>query len=210
MCVCMWCSLLRERERASETCCCCLTAVLRFNNIAKMLSRSQRSCWIASKNFPRCFATAVSRTFNLNNALDKAHEGKTLKEVILLPPSALQGLTPAGDEVLAKFKIHTIQDLASWKLYRIARAVVDMSVFEETGQRAEGTASNLDNAFDKDKWGMSLKELCDQPPHCVRGTAPWVDKELSEYKGLNTLRDIAKWKYPAIAHDICTLAEFEE
>lgn len=174
-----------------------------------MLTRFESSRSIISKLYSRSLASAP-RTFNLNHALDKAHEGKTLREIVLLPPSALQGITTAGDEVLAKFKVHTIKDLAEWKLFRIAKAVVEMSDLEETGGRSETNTSNLDAAFDKDKWGLSLRDLCDQPPHCVRGTAPWVDKELSDFKGLNTLRDIAMWKYPVIAHNICTLAEFEE
>ena len=39
---------------------------------------------------------AAASSLNVNLALDKAHEGKTLKEIVELPPSALQGVAEAG------------------------------------------------------------------------------------------------------------------
>ncbi|KAH8059073.1 hypothetical protein JL722_5626 [Aureococcus anophagefferens] len=52
-----------------------------------------------------------SRTF----ALDKDHEGKTIKEILALPPSALSGIAEHSDADLAKFKVKTIEDLGTWK-----------------------------------------------------------------------------------------------
>lgn len=153
---------------------------------------------------------SVLRSFNLNNALDKEFENKTLKEVLKLRPSALQGLSPSADPFFAKLKIHTIEDLGHWKLYKISCALVDLADLEEAGKRSTANVSNLNLAFDKDCWGLSLHELCDKPPHAIRGIAPWVDDELGEYKNIKTLRGVAGWKFPRIAQQICTLAEFEE
>lgn len=48
---------------------------------------------------------------NCNKALDKDHEGKTIKEILALPPSALSGIAEHSDADLAKFKVKTIEDL---------------------------------------------------------------------------------------------------
>ena len=58
---------------------------------------------------------------NLDKALDKAYEGSSLEEILAAPPSALAGLTPAHDEVLAsKLGIKTIRDLGSNKSFALA------------------------------------------------------------------------------------------
>jgi len=46
-----------------------------------------------------------SRTskLNANKALDKEHEGKSLQEILDLPPSALRGLAGQADELLRAF-----------------------------------------------------------------------------------------------------------
>ena len=53
-------------------------------------------------------------TLNANKALDEAHEGKTIKEILALPPSALQGIAEHSDADLAKLKVRTVADLGTW------------------------------------------------------------------------------------------------
>lgn len=48
---------------------------------------------------------------NIHLAVDKPHEGKTLREIIRLPPSALQGLAEHSDKFLGGFDIRSIKDL---------------------------------------------------------------------------------------------------
>jgi hypothetical protein len=50
-------------------------------------------------------------TTNMNLAVDKVHEGKSLKEVLKLRPSALQGIAEHSDAIFDQLKIRTIQDL---------------------------------------------------------------------------------------------------
>lgn len=65
---------------------------------------------------------------NLDKALDKAYEGSSLEEILAAPPSALAGLTPAHDEVLAgKLGIKTIRDLGSNKYFALAGVLVALS-----------------------------------------------------------------------------------
>lgn len=62
---------------------------------------------------------------NLEKGLDKAYENKSLDELLASPPSALAGLTPEHDAVLAdKFNIKTIADLGSNKYLALATALV--------------------------------------------------------------------------------------
>ena len=64
---------------------------------------------------------------NINKALDKAWESKTLAEIADAPPSALAGLSEAHDKALAAVGIKTIKDLAEWKYVGWARAIVELS-----------------------------------------------------------------------------------
>jgi len=54
-------------------------------------------------------------TMNLDQALDKEHETKSLKEILELPISALKGLTTKADETLKELGVTTIADLAEFK-----------------------------------------------------------------------------------------------
>merc|ERR1712226_1337974 len=79
---------------------------------------------------------------NINFALDKEFEVKTLEVVASSPVSCLQGLAPRADDLLKYFHIKTVEDLATWKYGMWATATRD-----------------IDEAVDKDQRGKSLKEL---------------------------------------------------
>ena len=66
----------------------------------------------------------------MNLALDKAHEGKTLKEIIALPPSALQGVAAHADEAWAALGVKSIGDLGSWKFATAAHAIATLAECE--------------------------------------------------------------------------------
>jgi len=93
-------------------------------------------------------------TLNANNCLDKKHEVDSFKTVIKLPPSALQGLANRADDILEEFKIKTIEDLAKWKYYKIAKAIKTLAeveeVSDEKSKRDPKNAMNLNHALDKD------------------------------------------------------------
>ena len=67
---------------------------------------------------------------NLNNLVDKAYEDKSLKDLLGAPPSALEGLTPRHDELLAELGIKTIEDLGEWKYAQRAYALHALGAFE--------------------------------------------------------------------------------
>lgn len=72
-----------------------------------------------------------SSRLNVNNALDKAHEGKHLKDILKLPPSALQGLAAWVDPVLAKLHIKTIEQLGTWKYAEWANSIALLMPLEK-------------------------------------------------------------------------------
>ena len=59
---------------------------------------------------------------NINGALDKEWEKKTLKEIVDAPVHALQGLADWADGDLKALHIHTVKDLATNKFFRWAEA----------------------------------------------------------------------------------------
>jgi hypothetical protein len=69
----------------------------------------------------------VAVSVNLEKALDKAWEDKSLDEILAAPPSALAGLTPAHDELLAQLNIKSIKDLGSNKYFALAGVLVALS-----------------------------------------------------------------------------------
>lgn len=65
---------------------------------------------------------------DLDKILDKAYEGKSLKEILSAPVSALAGVTDAdGEHLAAAFHIHTVRDLGSNKYFAAAGVLVALS-----------------------------------------------------------------------------------
>ncbi len=69
---------------------------------------------------------------NLNKALDKAYEGKTLKEILDAPVAAIEGVSEAdGEKLAAAFGVKTVRDLGTNKYFRWAAAMVALENAEE-------------------------------------------------------------------------------
>ena len=69
---------------------------------------------------------------NLNKALDKAYETKSLKEIADSPVDALQGLSEGDAKLLLDaFNVKTIRDLANLKYVKWAQAIVTLAEIEE-------------------------------------------------------------------------------
>jgi hypothetical protein len=65
---------------------------------------------------------------DLDKALDKAYEGKSLSEILDAPVAALAGVTDADAEHLAAaFNIKTVRDLGSNKYFAVAGVLVALS-----------------------------------------------------------------------------------
>lgn len=69
---------------------------------------------------------------NINKAVDKAFETKTLKEIADAPVDALQGVSAGDAELLAKaFGIKTVRDLGTNKFFLWAQAIAALADREE-------------------------------------------------------------------------------
>jgi len=147
-------------------------------------------------------------TLNFSKALDKEHEGKPLKEIITLPPSALQGLADHSNEMWAAFRVKSIKDLGGWKFYQVAKAITALAAVEEAGGRPAKALSNINAAVDAAWEKKTFKELASAPVSALQGLAEWSDTAL---KALNvkSISDLAKLKYCVWAESLTTLSKFE-
>jgi len=69
---------------------------------------------------------------NINKAVDKAYEAKSLKELVGAPIDALQGVTENDAKLLKEaFNVKTIGDLAKLKYVKWAQAIVTLAETEE-------------------------------------------------------------------------------
>ena len=69
---------------------------------------------------------------NINKALDKAYETKSLKEVAAAPVAALEGVKASDAELLMKaFGIKSIHDLGTNKYFLVAQAIATLATKEE-------------------------------------------------------------------------------
>jgi len=147
-------------------------------------------------------------TLNLNKAVDKVHESKTFHELTKLHPSALQGLAARADKMLEKFHIHTIEDLANWKFFHIARAFEALASTEEEGKRHADAKSNVNHALDKEWETKTFNEILAAPVSALQGLAEWTDGTLKELH-VRSIKDLAHWKYCLWAEAIVTFAKYE-
>jgi predicted RecB family nuclease len=68
---------------------------------------------------------------NINKALDKAYEGKSLKELCDMPLSGFAGLTEESAKHLEKLGLKTVRDLAEWKYVLWAQGIVALAKAEQ-------------------------------------------------------------------------------
>ena len=69
---------------------------------------------------------------NINKALDKAYEEKSLSELVNAPVDALQGVSEGDAKLLLEaFNVKTIGDLANLKYVRWAQGIVSLAESEE-------------------------------------------------------------------------------
>jgi len=153
---------------------------------------------------------ADTHQLNANKAVDKKHEGKSFTDIVKLPPSALQGLSEDADAMFAKYNIKTIAQLASWKFYNAAVAIVELSKLEEKGKRETASQANISKLVDKAYEKSSLKELAKGSLSVFKGLSEAADNHFTiQGFTVRTISELAKNKFPKIAQGLVTLSEFE-
>lgn len=69
---------------------------------------------------------------NINKVLDKAWEGKPLKEIVNAPVSILEGVSENDAKLLEQaFRVRTVGDLGRQKFFLWAQALVVLAEGEE-------------------------------------------------------------------------------
>ncbi|MEM1012449.1 MAG: hypothetical protein AAGI46_09545 [Planctomycetota bacterium] len=69
---------------------------------------------------------------NINNAVMKDLETKPLREIIKMPPHAIQGVSEGDSKHLKEaFGVDTVEELANLKYVKIAQALVALAATEE-------------------------------------------------------------------------------
>uniref|UniRef100_A0A7S1M2R5 Uncharacterized protein n=1 Tax=Alexandrium catenella TaxID=2925 RepID=A0A7S1M2R5_ALECA len=151
---------------------------------------------------------AKAYAMNLNNMLDKDVEACSLHSLVSQPVSALQGLAALGTEVLSARKVVTVQDLARWKFFKIARGLLACEAAEDVGHRDKAADMNINKALDKAWETKSVTEILDAPVSALQGLTPDDDTRFAKVH-VRSIRDLGSWKYARWAEAICDLAEFE-
>jgi len=147
---------------------------------------------------------------NVNKAVDKKHEGKSFAEIIKLPPSALEGLAATADPVFAEYGMKTIESMAQWKYFQLATAILELSKTEEKGKREEGAKLNISKAVDKKYEKMALKDIAKAPLSAFKGLTDAANDHFVTGQGkIETITDLAKWKFFKYAQALVTLAAYE-
>mmetsp|Transcript_119659 Transcript_119659/g.178766 ORF Transcript_119659/g.178766 Transcript_119659/m.178766 type:complete len:193 (-) Transcript_119659:223-801(-) len=68
---------------------------------------------------------------NVDKAVDKSWEAKSLTEIVEAPTEALEGIGDDACELLESLGVKSIGDLADFKYCRWAEAIVNISAYEE-------------------------------------------------------------------------------
>lgn len=130
---------------------------------------------------------------NINKAVDKSFENKSLKEIADAPVSALEGLGKSIDKALAPVGITSLRGFATWSTGLLANSLVALSASDKKAE--------YDGRSVKDVLASSLSEF--------DGINPDLALALSR-QNLKTVQDLATWKYLGWARAITELADLSE
>ena len=147
-------------------------------------------------------------TMNISEAVMKADEGRQFSELAKESIKVLQGIGPKADGILESMGLETVEDMASYKYYKMAKSIQILAP-TESGTRPAGSRMNLDNALDKDMESKSLKEILACPVSALQGLSAKADETLGDM-GIKTVEQLANCKFFAWSEAIVELAKFEE
>lgn len=149
---------------------------------------------------------------NIASALKRADEGHYFHELPDQPVTALQGIGPKHADWLETLGIHTIQQLADYKFFHLARSIdtlANIGNAEEPDGRLDHAVMNVDKGLDKAFQHWYFREILELPVSALSGIS---DEKGAVWKslGCKTVRDLAHFKYCQWSEAICTAAKFEQ
>jgi predicted RecB family nuclease len=162
-----------------------------------------------SRLLVRTFSSFTEHSLNCENTLKKEHEGESLSELSQSSIQVLQGIGPIHSEAFDKLGIRSIQDLANYKFYRMAKAIAILAQSAEGEFRPTASIMNINKGVDKAFETKSFKDICEAPVAALQGISDEKGALLSTV-GATTVADLASLKYCQWAESIVELSKFEE
>lgn len=148
-------------------------------------------------------------TLNISEAVMKGDEAKQLTDLVGKSVSTMQGIGPKATAVAEHLKLETVADLANYKYFKWARALVALAENETEGGRLDGSLMNVNKMVDKEWETKSLKEIVDSPCSTLQGLSDGAGKLLAELN-VQTVGDLALFKYCRWAEAILVSSEQED
>lgn len=152
----------------------------------------------------------ASHTLNINEALKKEHEVKSLKELVEQDVSILQGIGPVHLKALNDLGVKTIRELADYKYFHRARAVVNLVDAEQDSGRLPDASMNLNKLLMKGFEEKSLSEIAEAPVIALEGLTQEKARTLELQFRVLTVKDLAALNYCRWAESLVRLAPLEE
>jgi len=149
-----------------------------------------------------------NHTMNISGCLEDEDAGDFLSTVSTSDVSIFHGIGPLSSRVLDELHVKTIEDLANWKYFLIARALTTLAELEIKSIRPTGSTMNVDNAVTVPWRTRSLKEIVQSPTSALKGISKEAC-ELLEILGVTTIQDLATFKYCCWAEAIVEASKYE-
>lgn len=160
--------------------------------------------------------TSEAYKMNLNLAIVKEYRGKTIKEILDSPVDALRGLSDIGEEALQKLGVKTVREVALWRPFLLARAIVTLAPTESSDKDAESDAPaggilkkmNIRNMLDKEFEALPLKQVPDLPVSALSILPPECVEVLHTMR-IRTIKHLGQRKYFHWANSMLELEQYE-
>ena len=146
-------------------------------------------------------------TLNANEALMKYDEGKHFKDITKVQD--LQGIGPHAEKVMHALHIDSVEQLAKYKYFLLARALATLAETEVDGKRPSNSVMNVDKALDHEYESKSFKEICAAPVSALEGLTDAAADLLKELH-VHTIAELAEFKYCRWAEAVVLLGEHYE
>ena len=147
---------------------------------------------------------------NINNAVDKAYEKMSLKEILKQPLNVLQGLSERQANLVKEaFKISTIEQFCNLRFAKWAWSIKALEKYENKKNDKAGSL-NIDKAVDKAWQGKSLSEILNAPLSALQGLSERQAELLNKAFRIKTIKQLANQRFILIARAIYFLALCED
>ncbi|CAJ1360973.1 unnamed protein product, partial [Effrenium voratum] len=150
-------------------------------------------------------------TMNVNLSIVKEYHGKTIKEILDSPPSALRGMSDTDAAALLKMGVKTVREVGVWRPFLMARAIVTMAPTEATEDEeppSTGKRMNIRNSLDAEFETVPLKQVPDLEVSAL-SILPDEGVEILNTLNIRTIKHLGTRKLFQWANALQELEQFE-